>query len=718
MSLSTAKASPGRASLGRSSKDELSRGTSSTSSSARRRWWQRKPLTPDQALGWLELRHLFIGQCLVLALHVLWMPVWLALPALLAALWRFQQLRARVPRAGILLRLAAVAMVAAGLFLEYGQMLRLEAMIGLLVGIYLLKLLETDSLRDGRVVCGLGFVVLAAAFLHDQGPLMAAASVMAAAWLVGGLVLIAGARERREAMRETAWLMGLSLPLMLGLFVLFPRLPPLWNVPQLNEATTGLTDSVSPGDIAALGRSDALAFRARFDNGLPAASQRYWRVYTLSLFDGVRWSRATPERLQEALGGPAERYVQRGTRREGEVARHRYELLLEPDPRPWRPSLGAPLTTSREARYLIDGTLEGLASLNTRELLEMSSSGAPPTTAPQWMQRLDQLLPDDGNPRAREFARDLMRESGGDPQVFLQRLFQYFNRQPFHYTLTPPRLEGLSRVDDFLFDSLRGYCTHYASTSVFLARAAGLPARMVAGYLGGEAQGDGIGGPQELSIRQYDAHAWVEVFHAGRWHRFDPTAAVAPERISQGALSLQGQPGFMADAGLRAFTLNNSLLSDLRRQWERFEYRWQRSVVGFRLDEQRNLWKRLFGDFRWEWLVWGVLGLLASVVLAGVALVLWSGREVSAHAGVRAYRRLVKRLERTGHGPHVGEAPGSHLRRIAQQQPQNVRVLLHLADLIEQWLYSDATVLASSHGEASSLRSVRRQWSVQSRKIR
>ncbi|HAR09833.1 MAG TPA: hypothetical protein DCR98_15605, partial [Cobetia sp.] len=126
MSLSTANASPGRASLGRSSKDELSRSASSTSSGARRRWWQRKPLTPDQALGWLELRHLFIGQCLVLALHVLWMPVWLALPALLAALWRFQQLRARVPRAGILLRLAAVAMVAAGLFLEYGQMLRLE----------------------------------------------------------------------------------------------------------------------------------------------------------------------------------------------------------------------------------------------------------------------------------------------------------------------------------------------------------------------------------------------------------------------------------------------------------------------------------------------------------------------------------------------------------------------------------------------------------------
>ncbi|MDH2292906.1 DUF3488 and transglutaminase-like domain-containing protein [Cobetia sp. 10Alg 146] len=682
-----------------------------------RRWWQRKPLTPDQALGWLELRHLFIGQCLVLALHLLWMPIWLALPALLAALWRFQQLRARVPRAGILLRLAAVCLVAAGLFLEYGQMLRLEAMIGLLVGIYLLKLLETDSLRDGRVVCGLGFVVLASAFLHDQGPVMAAAAILAAGWLIGGLVLIAGARRSGEALRETCWLMGLSLPLMLGLFVLFPRLPPLWNVPQLEEATTGLTDSVSPGDIAALGRSDELAFRARFDGALPAASERYWRVYTLSLFDGVRWSRASPDRLQSALGGPASRYAVRGRGVDGGSPRHRYELLLEPDPRPWRPSLGAPLSSDQEARYLVDGTLEGMSSLNTRALLKLSSSGQPPLAAPQWMQRLDLLLPEDGNLRARAFARDLMHQAGGDPQGFLRLLFQHFHRQPYHYTLTPPRLEGMNRVDDFLFDSLQGYCTHYASTTVFLARAAGIPARMVAGYLGGEAQGGAASGERELSIRQYDAHAWVEVFHGGRWQRFDPTAAVAPERIAQGALSLQGQPGFMADAGLRAFTLNNSMLRDLRRQWERFEYRWQRSVVGFRLEQQRSLWQRMFGEFRWEWLVWGVLGLLACVVLVGAVLVVWSGREVTTHAGVRAYRRLAKRLGRSGLGPGPGEAPGSHLRRVARLQPENVKELLQLSEVVEQWIYNDDAQEGASHAGGSSSRSMRRQWSALCRKL-
>lgn len=684
--------------------------TNDNTNGTKHHWWQRKPLTPDQALGWLELRHLFIGQCLVLLLHLLWMPVWLGLPALLAALWRFQQLRARVPRAGILLRLAAISLVAAGLFLEYGQMLQLEAMIGLLVGIYLLKLLETDSLRDGRVVCGLGFVVLASAFLHDQGPLMAVAAVLTVSWLIGGLVLIAGARARREALRETAWLMGLSLPLMLGLFVLFPRLPPLWNVPQLNEATTGLTDSVSPGDIAALGRSDALAFRARFDGELPATSQRYWRVYTLSLFDGVRWSRATTERLQRALGGASSRYALNSRRVSGEAARHHYELLLEPDPRPWRPSLGAPLASDREARYLVDGTLEGLTSLNTRELLQLASSGAPPSTAPQWMQRLNMLLPDTGNPRAHEFARQLMQQARGDPRQFLRLLFQHFNRNPFHYTLTPPRIEGQSRVDDFLFDSQSGYCTHYASTSVFLARSAGLPARMVAGYLGGESQGSALDGEQELTVRQYDAHAWVEVFYADRWHRFDPTAAVAPERISQGALSLQGQPGFMADAGLRAFTLNNSLLSDLRRHWERFEYRWQRSVVGFRLDEQRNLWQRIFGEFRWEWLVWGMLGLLASVTALGAGLVLWSGRRVSPHAGVRAYRRLVIRLARFGLGPMMGEAPGSHLRRIAIREPGNALALFALADLIEQWLYSDVSNIGVFDSDGVPVHSVQRQW--------
>ncbi|RTK99023.1 MAG: transglutaminase domain-containing protein, partial [Neisseriaceae bacterium] len=157
-------------------------------------------------------------------------------------------------------------------------------------------------------------------------------------------------------------------------------------------------------------------------------------------------------------------------------------------------------------------------------------------------------LPSGYNPRARQLAQQ-WRTNSRTPGEVVDHALRYFNRQQFFYTLQPPLL-GSDSVDDFLFNSRRGFCEHYASSFVFLMRAAGVPARVVTGYMGGEL--NPVGG--YLIVRQSDAHAWAEVWlgNAG-WQRVDPTAAVAPARVQQDLasalpisdslpLAIRGQP--------------------------------------------------------------------------------------------------------------------------------------------------------------------------------
>ncbi|WP_254275763.1 DUF3488 and transglutaminase-like domain-containing protein [Halomonas sp. 3H] len=636
-------------------------------------------LADGRALSGAMLRQLFVGQCLVLALHLAWMPAWLVGVAVAVAGYRHVQLRRRLPRAGILLRLVAVAGVLVALWLQYGTLHGMEGLIGLLLGVYLLKLLETHSRRDARVVVLIGLVTTTVAFLHDQGILMALGALLAVAWLVQSLVWLAGASGARQAWRETAWLLVLSAPLMALLFVVFPRLGPLWNMPQVDRASTGLTDEIAPGDIAQLSRSDARAFRVRFDGDEPAPVERYWRVYTLSHFDGERWTRAEPRRLAAALGRPEGDFVREASRSPwlAEAApRFTAELLLEPDSRPWRPSLGAPLATDTRQRFLADGTLEGLTPLSSRSLLRLESTGLSPANpdpaGPGW----HAMLPPRGNARTRELAERLWQESGGEPRAFLAAIMARFGEAPFRYTLSPPRLTSADRVDEFLFESRAGYCTHYASALAVLARAVGLPARVVAGFLGGERHPDG-----HFTVRDYDAHAWVEVWLDGGWQRIDPTAAIAPERIEEGAQAVgDGGEAFLADAPFSPLRMREiGWVNRLRLDWERLEYRWQRGVIGYQREARSAFMSRLTARLQafWTWLAEAapgrgtfaaLLGLLvAGVGLAVGALLLRLGWR--RHREGRDERVLMRRLQawlaRRDLGPRPGESPSAHLRRIA-----------------------------------------------------
>lgn len=647
------------------------------------------------------LRRLFIGQCLVLALHLPYLPTWLAGLALGVAGYRVVQRRRQLPRSGLLLRLTAVGGLVLGLRAQYGTLGSMEGLIGLLLGVYLLKLLETHDHRDARVLVMIGLVAVAVAFLHDQGLPMAAGALVAVAWQVQSLVWLAGAATLRQAWGETAWLLGLSAPLMALLFLGMPRLGPLWAMPQLDRAATGLTDTIAPGDVAELSRSDARAFRARFLGPVPSPAQRYWRVYTLSHFDGIRWSRVTPEKLAATLGISPARLARSGHRSPwADEAQSRFEaeLLLEPDSRPWRPSLGTPLAVNEPQRFLSDATLEGRAPLENRALLEVTSSGVSPAYPGVAPLAWHTLLPRDGNPRTRALARRLWRESGADPERYLRAVLARFGQAPYRYTLSPPRLTGVDRMDAFLFDSRAGYCTHYASATAMLARLADIPARVVAGFLGGERHPDG-----HFTVRDYDAHAWVEVWQHGAWRRLDPTAAIAPERIEQGPQAVAGGEAFLADAFFSPLRWRElGWANQLRLGWERLEYRWQRGVVGYQDEARRalvaELARRLEGlldllaaRLPGQGALSPFLGLLGALVLAvgGTRLVRRGRRYLRARGDERVLiRELQAWLARRGLGARPGESPAAHLRRIVPQAGRAGQALERCARDLERLAYA------------------------------
>ncbi|MCK2184041.1 transglutaminaseTgpA domain-containing protein [Halomonas getboli] len=687
-------------------------------------------LADGRGLSGAMLWRLFVGQCLVLALHLAWMPAWFAGVAVVVAAYRYRQLRRDAPRAGLLLRLAAVGALVAALTSEYGSLGEMRALIGLLLGVYLLKLLETHDRRDARVVVAIGLVATGVAFLHGQGLPLALAAVIALAWQLQLLAWLSGARSRRQAWAEAGWLLGLSAPLMVALFLVVPRLPPLWHMPETSRAATGLTDRVSPGDIAELSRSDARAFRAEFRGEAPPPGERYWRVYTLSHFDGVGWSRVSPSQLAATLEQPLSRFVREGRASawaaQGE-ARYDYELLLEPDSRPWRPSLGTPLRAGEPQRFLADGTLAGREALSSRALLDLESSGAAPAFADPAGTRWFRLLPADTNPRTRELARRLWRHSDGDPRRYLRAVLARFGEAPYRYTLSPPRLTGQHRVDDFLFDSRAGYCSHYASATAVMARMAGIPARLVAGFLGGERHPDG-----HFTVRDYDAHAWVEVWLDGAWQRLDPTAAIAPERIERGASAVtEGREAFLADAPFSPLNYRGiGWLNEMRLEWERLEYRWQRGVVDYRGAARERLMARLTETLAQMAAAlvalgpWRLLGLaaLALTALAGAALGWRVGRQwrLGRHDELRRLAAFQAWLRRRGYPLRPGESPAAHLRRVAQDMDTAAPALEAAAEALERWLY--ALLDAPERREASrrlhaALRRARRDWRRAKRRV-
>jgi len=579
-------------------------------------------------------------------------PLWLASTTVATLAWRAWSLGTGKPLPARALLVALALAGCAGVLLQFHTLFGQNAGIALLTLFMALKQLEARAPRDGLAIIFLAYFLALAQFLYAQT--MTTALVTAVSTVVATAAL-ANLNDPRgapvEQLRLAVAMLGQALPLLLVMFVLFPRIPgPLWGLPaDAGSGLTGLADSMAPGSISRLSQSDAIAFRVRFAGPMPAHAQLYWRGPVLSQFDGRTW-RPSLEAPTRAL--PYDEPGSPGVD---------YEVTLEPDGQPWLLALELPGRLPAEAVATRDFVLLAKAPVTARMRYAVRSYPSLSAGVDESSRVLRQalMLPPGSNPRLRALAEQWRRQARSDDEILdLARTF--FFRQRLIYTLNPPLL-GDQSADEFLFDTRRGFCEHFASAFAVAMRAAGIPARVVTGYQGGEVNPvDGY-----LIVRQYDAHAWTEVWLRERgWLRIDATAISAPTRIDvdlAAALPVGDQLPLLMRADL-------TWLRALRDRVDAVTNAWNQWVIGYDDQRQQELLRRL-GMTAPTWQNMGAaLAMLSGLTL--LALTAWSLRaRRRLDPAARLWARVGRRLARRGLPRQPQEGPLDYADRVAQALP-------------------------------------------------
>ena len=611
--------------------------------------WTRK-LFALPAYYWV-----LIAQITVILPHAAHLPFWLIGFAVVSIAAQLPSIKAKFKKIAHLKRvyqgmqMLGFLLGLAGLWLTYNTAFGLDMGVAFLVLCLISKLWEVYKRRDAYVVLNLSLFVLAALFLMDQGLFTTLeVAIGAIIVLLAFIALNDDGNARGDGRLRTLCVLGVgALPLLVVLFLFFPRLPPLWSV-QLSgqQATTGVSDSMSPGDFANLGQSTELAFRVEFKNDRPPQQQLYWRGLVFSDFDGVTW-RPSPQQRQWQSVSQRPTWIENvfATVPEAEqVAPNSYQIILEPTQQNWLFGLDYPFTNQPNISTTSNFTLLNNQPITQQlryNVLQFSSMRIDPILSDN-SRRRNLALPSEGNPQTRALAKQLFAQSGSDPVRYMVAIERWINRTDFRYTLSPPRLND-NRIDEFLFNTKAGFCEHYASSFTFMMRAAGVPARVVAGYQGGELSRGG----DVWEVRQKDAHAWTEVWLEGQgWVRVDPTAFVAPERVEQGMDALtqsQGAAMFGDGAGAQFNYQQYQMLQTLRRFSDQASYYWQKDVVGYDKDKQAG---SLLKWFNIKSIMQQVIWLAASAITVMVILVfiIWYRRRKHWHPADLPLMQLSQRI--------------------------------------------------------------------------
>ncbi|MFO1353006.1 MAG: DUF3488 and transglutaminase-like domain-containing protein [Gammaproteobacteria bacterium] len=612
---------------------------------------QAKNKPPEPVLSATATLWLTAALAVVLVPHLNHLPPWLGVLFAIAAAWRWRAEKSRLalPRRWLLMMFTLI--VVAGIVAYAGTLFGRDAGMALLAAMAALKLLEARTVRDGAVLTTLGYFLLMGNLLFTQD-LVAAAYLLFALCIVLAAQLAVHTRTQPLAPIVTLTLIGRMLvqavPIMLILFILFPRIPgPLWGLPKDAFAGhTGLSEEMAPGSINQLIRSDEVAFRARFSGTIPTPAQLYWRGPVLWRYDGKTW-KGSDEALLDRLpyrpvGGQLD-----------------YTVTLEPHGQRWLFALDLP--AAFPAKSGITGTLQlrRAEPVNERLSYAMTSYLRYHTGALDRNERTryTKSMPPLSNPRARELAQR-WRAQGLAEAAIVQAALDFYHRS-FYYTLQPPLL-GDNGIDEFLFNTRRGFCEHYAGSFVFLMRAAGIPARVVTGYQGGEQNGD------YFIVRQSDAHAWAEVYLEGRgWVRIDPTSAVAPERIEQGLFAVADDPASLPLMARRG----ESLFRSLGLYWDAANNAWNEWVLAYGPDRQREFLSNLgFGEVDWQSMTVAMVIALTGV-LAVAALFVYLRRRRAIDPVAQAYQRLCAKLARRDLGRAPYEGPRAFAARVSSLRP-------------------------------------------------
>lgn len=603
-----------------------------------------------------------LASALPLAAYV---PLWLVIATGFAFAWRalLSWRQYHLPPRGLPPLLAIAGSIS--IFIEYHTLLGRTPGIALLLIFLGLKLLELRAARDAMATVLLCFFLVLGDFLFSQTIPMALQAAFAL--LVTTTALLAANDDRpgvKAQFTRAGTLLAQAVPFMLLLFLLFPRIEgPLWNLPEdRRSAISGLSDSMAPGSIAQVSQSDAVVFRALFKapKKIPPQAQLYWRGPVMPAFDGRIW-RVTKTRAAYA----APPWAAQGLTVD-------YEMTLEPHGKLWLFALELPATLPADSALTGDYQLLARQPVRNRMRFEqrallLASAGREETPA---VLREALVLPQDGNPRIRAVAEGWRRQYGSDTAAILVAAQNFFSRQLLIYTLNPPLL-GKDSVDEFLFDSKRGFCEHFASAFTFSLRAAGIPARVVTGYQGGEMNPlDGY-----LVVRQYDAHAWSEAWLAGQgWVRIDPTAIAAPSRINENVTAAlpAGEP--------LPFLARNDLawLRELRHRLDAISNDWNQWVLGYNPQRQRDFLARLGLDSPdWRSMT-AALAIFSGITLLVLTLWILRNRQHSDPA-LLLWRRFTRKLTRCGIVWQPWEGPADFAVRAAKKLPAQAMEIHEIA---------------------------------------
>lgn len=609
---------------------------------------------------------------LVVLPHFSHIVIWIPPLFFLLLLWRYQIARHQksLPSRWILLMIALVVIVSIAISYGGRSGIGRNAYLGLLVILCALKLLETSTLRDALLVCFLSYFLIITNFLYSQS--IPTALYMGVVMLMATGTLISlneNSLSTRQRLRLSGILLFQAVPVMLVLFILFPRVAgPFWKLPiDAHVSVSGLGDTMSPGAFSDLSLSDEIAFRVKFEGALPPENQRYWRGIVLWHTDGHEWKRVKS----------LEKHEVKDLKFQTTGDAVDYTVTLEAHNRHWLFALDLPLKAPHKAYINRDYQILSKSPIvdRMRYSLRSYTDYHAKLFTPQH-KYLALQLPKDKHLRARALAQQWQQENP-QPQAIVQRALQYFNQEPFTYTRTP-RLLLDDPIDDFLFKTREGFCEHYAAAFTILMRSANIPARVVTGYLGGTVN------PIDhyLIVRQREAHAWSEVWFADRgWVRIDPTAAIAAERIEKESTTLFG---FKTQQDSHII----SVWQHIRNTWDAVNNGWNQWVLGYGPEQQKKLLERLgLEGIDWRGMTLLLVSLISSLLLGYAAWMFLRPQWKHTDPAQKIYRHWCKKMARCGLQRHPSEGPITFAQRISVTRPDLAESVEHIISLYLQTRY-------------------------------
>ena len=583
--------------------------------------------------------------------HVLLLTARLYIPYQFPQLW--YQKKSTINIARVILMFAGVL----GVNASYGSLAGREVGIALLVLLAGFKIFESNSKRDFFISTYLGYFLIITNFFYTQTIPTATYMILVIIIMTAGLIDFNDMRQQLSLFKRyklAGSLLLQSLPLLLILFVLFPRINgPLWGLPKdAYTSVTGITDEITPGTISQLVQSDEVAFRVTFEDEIPEPSQLYWRGPVLWKTNGRKWTTGKsnaderPEPI-EFIGEPIN-----------------YDVTIEPSNKRWLFGLEMVSQLPKKTYRTTDYQLKTLQPIRSRKVYSLSSY----TSFVLNKDGYDDLerglyLPRIPHPKTKELASKL-RDEHKEPERIIEATLNWLKQQNFVYTLTPELIAG-DTIDDFLFNSRKGFCEHYAAAFTVLMRAAGIPARVVAGYQGGEVNPLG----NYLIVRQRDAHAWTEVWLQGKgWIRIDPTSIISPIRVNEGINN--AIPDALIDIPLGMENNETAL-----RLWQRLKntvdmvnYQWAQWVLGYGPEKQKQIIKYLgIEAFDWVKLTF-YLFIAIGIIVAAITLYIFMKVPVSNEPAKKYYDSFCRKMARIGLKRLAYEGPADFATRISESR--------------------------------------------------